>query len=713
MATIYTLTEYINRALDKQYTSLFANVLKQIRTLSTARNAPIQRALLDLDNEAKRLVDENKRIDPENPALKNAITQHQNSLVTTATLIQSNDDAIQNAAVRLAVAAVTSKVFTSLAGVIIEQGIDPVSERALGSYMSILSGRNVKWLAPTGVDFARGFVDSAAWISKMEGWGAGYAGLTRDVILDGISNGWSPLKVAQEMRNHAENIPTHAADNLMRTLQLTSYREASAAMELVNGAYLRGKVRIATLDDKTCLNCISLHGTSLEVGERVDDHYRGRCELPGNIISGATIKALVSRHYNGDVVVIRTASGKLLPVTPNHPILTDRGWISAKLIQIGDNVVNYAGSERASDMVNPNKQHIPTAVENISTSLGMRKLGTMPITSKDFHGDGIDGDIGIIWANSLLRNIDNVSFIKPRTKQLFGFRSLRDFFPGLCNFDFMFHGKGNASSRFLSSFYNFLLFSLGHLASSQSIGFSLSSPFNIVDNQSCFNYTSRNSKFFSDSILRNSRIIHSNNIIRDRVISNSSSRDFLSLDSPAFNTRSKEPLTIEIITKSLIASVKGLGRLDNIDASQIKFDRVVEIGNRSFSGHVYSLQSNKGWYISNDIISHNCSEFYQTIGGPDFPDTMQADSKPGQRNFVPFQTGEEWFNSLSPERRAMQRSFMTNPAKLKAFNSGIPLSDFVGDHIDPVFGHQTVELSLIKAIGDDANKFYTKMEGIG
>lgn len=384
MATIYTLTEYINRALDKQYISLFANVLKQIRTLSTARNAPIQRALLDLDSEAKRLVDENKRIDPENPALKNAITQHQNSLVTTATLIQSNDDAIQNAAVRLAVAAVTSKVFTSLAGVMVEQGIDPVSERALGSYVSILSGRNIKWLAPTGVDFARGFVDSAAWVSKMEGWGAGYAGLTRDVILDGISKGWSPLKVAQEMRKHAENIPTHAADNLMRTLQLTSYREASAAMEMVNGAYLRGKIRIATLDDKTCLNCISLHGTPLEVGEAVTDHYRGRCD-----------------------------------------------------------------------------------------------------------------------------------------------------------------------------------------------------------------------------------------------------------------------------------------------------------------------------------------SFYRVLGGPDFPDTMQADSKPGQRNFVPFQTGEEWFNSLSPERRAMQRSFITNPAKLKAFNNGVPLSDFVGDHIDPVFGHQTVELSLIKAIGDDANKFYTKKEGIG
>jgi len=382
MATIYTLTEYINKALDGLYIMTASQVLKQINTLSTARNSPLQRALLALDEEAKRLVELDKRLDMNNPALKDALLQHQNSLITTATLIQSNDDMIQNSAVRLAVAAVTAKVFTSLAGVMIERGIDPVSEKALSQYVSILSGRNVKWLAPNSVDFATSFVDSAAWIAKMEGWGVGYSNLTRDVIINGISNGWSPYKTAQEMRKHAENIPVHAADNLMRTLQLTSYREASAAMELVNGQYLRGKIRIATLDQKTCLSCIELHGTPLEVGERVDDHYRGRC-----------------------------------------------------------------------------------------------------------------------------------------------------------------------------------------------------------------------------------------------------------------------------------------------------------------------------------------SEFYQVLGGPDYPDTMQADSKPGQRNFVPFQTGEQWFNSLSPERQAAQASFLKNPAKFKAFNSGVPLSDFVGDHIDPVFGHQNVELSLLKAIGEDrANEFYIKKE---
>jgi hypothetical protein len=72
-------------------------------------------------------------------------------------------------------------------------------------------------------------------------------------------------------------MPVSAADNLMRTLQLTSYREASLAMEELNGKYILHKIRIAALDTRTCLTCISLHGTELEPGERVDDHYRGRC----------------------------------------------------------------------------------------------------------------------------------------------------------------------------------------------------------------------------------------------------------------------------------------------------------------------------------------------------------------------------------------------------------------------------------------------------
>ena len=35
---------------------------------------------------------------------------------------------------------------------------------------------------------------------------------------------------------------------------------------------------IAVLDDRTCMSCISLHGTRLPINARVDDHHSGRCD---------------------------------------------------------------------------------------------------------------------------------------------------------------------------------------------------------------------------------------------------------------------------------------------------------------------------------------------------------------------------------------------------------------------------------------------------
>lgn len=227
------------------------------------------------------------------------------------------------------------------------------------------------------VETARIFVETPEWFDKMEAWGEGYAELTKELLLSAINKGTGPNQIASTMRQHAENIPLSAAENLTRTLQLTSYREASLTMEAINDDFIIGKIRIANLDNKTCLTCISLHGTKLQPGERVDDHYRGRC-----------------------------------------------------------------------------------------------------------------------------------------------------------------------------------------------------------------------------------------------------------------------------------------------------------------------------------------TEFYQVPGGPEFPSVMQSDSLPGDRNFVPFEKGEDWFANLPPERQAQQASFLNTPAKFNAYNDGVPLSDFVGVHTDDVFGRQTIEQSLKGALGDDADQYY-------
>lgn len=373
-----SIQELANNALDKSFSGVVTPILEQIQLLFVPPRSRMQRALSALDEEVKRLEDDEKRITADNAQLEQVLNVYNDNLNASAAIIDTNAPAIQETGQVVAIPAMTARVFMSLSGALLDAGQDPVSTAAMNFFVEQLASRDIRWNVPTALDFASNYVDTPVWTDRLDRWGDGYADLARNSVLQGIQQGWGPRRTASYMRQTAENIPVHAAENLTRTLQLTAYRDASAAMELQNAHAIEKKLRIAKLDDRTCLTCISLHGTEMQAGERVDDHYRGRC-----------------------------------------------------------------------------------------------------------------------------------------------------------------------------------------------------------------------------------------------------------------------------------------------------------------------------------------TEFYVVPGGPQFPDMMQADSQPGERNFVPFQTGEEWFNSLSPERQQRQASFQQTPAKWRAFQDGVPLSDFVGDYEDDLFGHQFVENSLKGVLGDDAAQYYS------
>jgi len=74
-----------------------------------------------------------------------------------------------------------------------------------------------------------------------------------------ITNGQGILVPANSsIRTIAENMPGYTANTLMRTLQLTSYRDATAASQNANISIIDQVIRIAALDDRTCLSCITL-----------------------------------------------------------------------------------------------------------------------------------------------------------------------------------------------------------------------------------------------------------------------------------------------------------------------------------------------------------------------------------------------------------------------------------------------------------------------
>jgi hypothetical protein len=213
---------------------------------------------------------------PDNATLNKALSVNEQQLQATQGMIIANSTAIQDSGKAVASPAVAAKVFLSIAGALMASGKNPVKDTR--EFEETLSQAGINWLFPDAATLSGNFTNTEAWRDRMEGWGTGYSELIGNTVKEGLSKGWSPLRTAREMRKYAEGIPLNAAENITRTLQLTSYIEASAATELMNGAYIERAVRIATLDDRCCLSCISLHGTEVPVGEPVSDHYRGRCD---------------------------------------------------------------------------------------------------------------------------------------------------------------------------------------------------------------------------------------------------------------------------------------------------------------------------------------------------------------------------------------------------------------------------------------------------
>ena len=202
-------------------------------------------------------------------------------LIAVQALIIANSGDIEDTGIQLAAPSITAKIFGALSG---QRLNDPVSLAALASYQSQLKRLGVNWTADAS-EIARRYTQTPSWVARMEGWGAGYADLARNAILQGVQNGWGPREIANVMRQHVTNIPQWAATNTTRTLQLTSYRDAVLALEIENRQFLLYKYRIEQLDNKTCAACIALHGTRMKIGERIEGHYNCRATeayaLPG------------------------------------------------------------------------------------------------------------------------------------------------------------------------------------------------------------------------------------------------------------------------------------------------------------------------------------------------------------------------------------------------------------------------------------------------
>lgn len=274
------------------------------------------------------------------------------------------------------------------------------------------------------------------------------------------------------------------------------------------------------------------------------------CLVADQRVTARGVTAATMRRYEGDVIVIETASSKQATVTPNHPILTRQGWLPAHLVNEGSEIAEYtvanAGSRRTNDI------DVPAPISEVFRSLNLiHPLLAARGSTQDFHGDGRHGDVHVVSADRLLGDAlteagQHVGF--PHAQMRHALLSRQSSLLSL--------GRRTRASSWSRTV-------VGSNAGAHRFG----DPFGLVGP-----------------------------ILGPRP---------LSITGPSHrpSTTAKERLYARGVPAETFGDVKR--RL----AGQVTTVRVINVDRRHYSGHVYNLSTENGLIVADGIVTHNCHAY--------------------------------------------------------------------------------------------------------
>lgn len=99
-----------------------------------------------------------------------------------------------------------------------------------------------------------------------------------------------------------------------------------------------------------------------ETGEELEHMWL--CVAPDTPVAAATAMHAARRRYVGPLVRVSTASGRTVAVTPQHRVLTGRGWLPAQSVRQGDYLFQVVGTKPARSGA-PHVQDRPAGVGQV------------------------------------------------------------------------------------------------------------------------------------------------------------------------------------------------------------------------------------------------------------------------------------------------------------------------------------------------------------
>lgn len=265
--------------------------------------------------------------------------------------------------------------------------------------------------------------------------------------------------------------------------------------------------------------------------------------VPGSaVISASRIQAAMRFQWDGPVLTLRGKKGFIGTVSPNHPVLTEQGWIKACDLKQGDNFLCTSGldTELRSQ---PHPDGSPSSAEEVFSLLALSGVSHRVIPlAVDFHGDIPNSEVEVVF-------VDRELGVGVDSKVVQHFDEFCLSCPDL---------PGSKSGSFDE---------FGMASTDASGGFMGSSGLM----SSLFGSHPTPLKFFGSAL------------------------------GAQFDSRFGNSGSQNIATESGLPA-----ELQDGGSAQVVVDEIIEIVWDDFSGHLYTFQTASGIYIADNIVTHNC-----------------------------------------------------------------------------------------------------------
>ena len=272
--------------------------------------------------------------------------------------------------------------------------------------------------------------------------------------------------------------------------------------------------------------------------------------FPGDVRVSGTAEKVFRRWYSGPMVEVVLATGEKLSGTPNHPILTQRGWVGlGQLDERSDRVGCLAGDADAFQAPH-HVDHMPPTLDEVFhlASIILANKRIHPAGEEQFHGDGSarNSNVDVVLVDGELRDRFIAQF-----EELFGKRTF---------------SASQLGQRVLPDARFVDQFGRRSFASTSS---SVSGARELAALLGCEAFEAQGT-----------------------------------LGTTAADTRS---LSSDDATDGVSIDAKAGTYRDRALASSVRFSNVTSKRVYDFSGHVHNLQTTHSWYAANGIVAHNCS----------------------------------------------------------------------------------------------------------